>query len=108
MKGRVYAINLEIKESTDMLEQAMFQALHVMKELKEDLRYAPAVGGLAFNITINKQLIAEIVYEREKIVNMDFDKVNLKKFVDDSYRFRATHLVADEVQKMHEEFRKIK
>lgn len=104
MKGRVMAIELEIKDDVNILESAMFQALEGMKSAQDVIKIS-GVGGLAFNFKKNNQLIIQLVYEADKIAKMDFDNVSLKKFIDDAYRFKASSLLAKEVNELHKQVR---
>lgn len=104
-QGKVYQLKVELKGSENLIEEAMFKALEVMKEVKSSLALAYTVGCLAFNFEKNGKMLIELLYTREEILKMDFNNVDLKSFVDNSYRFKTAPQLIKEVQAIHKQLR---
>lgn len=103
--GKTYSITIELTGNKDLIEEGMFKALEIMKDVKHLLLMAN-VECLAFNFVKDDEPLMELLYESEKIVNLDFNNISIKQFIDDAYRFRATAYLTDEVQALHEELRR--
>lgn len=103
--GKVIKIALELKGNEDLIEEAMLKALDVMKNTKTSLRFAYTTGCLAFVFEKNGEMLIELLYSREEILKMDFDKVELKTFIDNAYRFKAHRCLVDEVHRIHSQIR---
>lgn len=104
-KGKIIEVSLALKGQENLIEEAMFQALDVMKSVQKDLVIAPTIGGIAFVFKKGHSPVLRIIYSREEIMKMDFDKVELKSFVDNAYEFKATSLLSREVRKIHQQLR---
>ena len=105
LQGKVMAIKIELKGTEDLIEEAMFKALDVMKNTKTSLKLAYTIGCLAFVFEKNGEMLIELLYSREEILKMDFDKVELKTFIDNAYRFRTHRCLANEVHRIHSQIR---
>ena len=104
-QGKVMRLKVELTGTENLIEEAMFKALEVMKDTRKSLRLAYTIGCLAFNFEKDGEMLIELLYTREEILKMDFDKVELKSFIDNSYRFRTAPQLAKEVQAMHQQLR---
>ena len=104
-KGKVMQLKVELTGTENLIEEAMFKALEVMKSVKTSLTFAYTIGCLAFNFEKDGELLIELLYTREGILKMDFDKVELKTFIDNSYRFKSHVCLAEEVHRIHSQIR---
>ena len=104
-KGKVMQLKVELTGTENLIEEAMFKALEVMKSVKTSLTFAYTIGCLAFNFEKDGELLIELLYTREEILKIDFDKVELKTFIDNSYRFKSHVCLADEVHRIHSQIR---
>lgn len=102
--GKTYSITIKLAGEKDLIEEGVFSALEVMKSVQHLLLMAK-IDCLAFNFVKDDEPLMELLYESDKIVNMDFNNVDLKTFIDESYRFRTTTYLAEEVQAIHEQLR---
>ena len=103
--GKVMAIRVELEGSENLVEEAIFKALEVMKNTKKSFEFAYTVGCLAFQFEKDGEMLIELLYSREEILKMDFDKVELKAFIDNAYRFRTHPCLAEEVYQIHSQIR---
>ena len=103
--GKVMAIKVELEGSENLIEEAMFKALEVMKNTKTSLKLAYTIGCLAFQFEKDSEMLIELLYSREEILKMDFDKVELKAFIDNAYRFRTHPALAEEVYQIQSQIR---
>ena len=104
-KGKVMQLKVELTGTENLIEEAMFKALEVMKSVKTSLTFAYTIGCLAFNFEKDGELLIELLYTREEILKIDFDKVELKTFIDNSYRFKSHVCLAEEVHRIHSQIR---
>ena len=98
-------LKVELTGTENLIEEAMFKALEVMKSVKTSLTFAYTIGCLAFNFEKDSELLIELLYTREEILKIDFDKVELKTFIDNSYRFKSHVCLAEEVHRIHSQIR---